>query len=155
MSDDECLGRRPGPFCTRTPYRTGWRGRGEIQGCPPPSPVGPIVGHFFQLALESNPFCPLSFSPITGLPGVLRAVEQVFWRPPLGLPNAKVWGQGHACTGHSRRSVGCTVIRGPTRLLGNDVGPLSIWTKLNKGYYLSCSVIRCTTQAWGHSEPLY
>ena len=27
--------------------------------------------------------------------------------------------------------------RGPTRLLGSDVGPLSIWTTLNKGYALS------------------
>ena len=28
--------------------------------------------------------------------------------------------------------------RGPMRLLGNDVGPLSIWTLPVKGYYLSC-----------------
>ena len=27
--------------------------------------------------------------------------------------------------------------RGPTRLLGNDVGPHSIWTKLNTSYSLS------------------
>ena len=39
---------------------------------------------------------------------------------------------------HSVRAAGYGIpSRGPTRLLGNDVGPLSIWTKLNKGYALS------------------
>ena len=32
-------------------------------------------------------------------------------------------------------------IQGPTRLLRNDWAPLSIWTKVNKGYALSCELI--------------
>ena len=43
--------------------------------------------------------------------------------------------------------------RGPTRLLGNDVGPLSLWTKLNKGHPLSGSRAICWYSPQG--DPLH